>query len=544
VTQRILLAQRVRTLEDSSDPRADAVVVDDDRIVEAGRLSDLRSRHDVPVDDRFAEQVLLPGFIDPHLHPSMAAVLLQMHFTTVVSWDLPWTDVGPVRDQTEFDARLASLIAETPRGEPIFVWGHHPRWHGDIARHALNLMSEDHPIIVWHRGYHSLITNDAALTWMGVDLDEAERHPQIDLDRGAFYENGMAFANQLLTKHTLAPDRFRGGLERMRAVIHAGGHTTIGDAAFGMYRPDQEWEDLQAVMERPDTPFRIDLMPALFAVGKSDLAARVQAIKEFPQRNTHRLRFGNHVKMLADGAFFAELMQLQEPGYLDGHHGEWLTPPEQFREIAAAAWDAGFNLHVHTTGDLGVELALSTLEELQARAPRVDHRFTFEHFGISTPSQVQRIAAQGAHVSANVYYVHELAPMYAERVLGLERAATMSRLGSLERSGIPFALHSDFTMAPAKPLFNAWVAATRVCENGQVMGIDERTSLDAAMRAITIDAARMLSREDEIGSIAPGKTADFTVVSADPWEVGAEGLRDIDVVATVFEGNAFPLPSA
>ena len=119
----------------------------------------------------------------------------------------------------------------------------------------------------------------------------------------------------------------------------------------------------------------------------------------------------------------------------------------------------------------------------------------------------------------------------------------MSRLGSLEAAGIPFALHSDFTMAPAKPLFNAWVAATRICENGEVMGADERASLDAAMRAITIDAARMLSREDEIGSITPGKLADLTVLAEDPWEVGPEGLRDIPVVATVFEGDSFDVPT-
>lgn len=539
--RRILTARRVHTMEPATDRGWDAVLIDGDRISAVGTLAQLRAEHDAPVDDRFEDRVLLPGFIDPHLHPSMAAVLLQMHFTTIVSWDLPWANVGPIRNQGEFDRQLAAIVSETPAGDPVFVWGHHPRWHGDIDRAALNGVSEDHPVIVWHRGYHSLIVNDAAMDWMGVDREEAERHPQIDLDRGAFFENGLMIANQLLTRHTLVSERFRGGLERMRSVIHAGGHTTIGDAAFGMYQPDQEWEDLQAVMERPDTPFRIDLMPALLA--SMSLEDRIASIRDFPSRNTHRLRFGNHVKMLADGAFFAELMQLQEPGYLDGHHGEWLTAPEQFREIASAAWDAGFHIHVHTTGDLGVELALSTLEELQARAPRDDHRFTFEHFGLSTPEQVERIAAQGAQVSANVYYVHELAPTYAELVLGHDRASTMSRLGSLEAAGIPFALHSDFTMAPAKPLFNAWVAATRLCENDEVMGADERTSLDAAMRAITIDAARMLSRENEIGSITPGKMADMTVLAEDPWEIGPEGLRDIPVVATVFEGASFDVPT-
>ena len=69
--------------------------------------------------------------------------------------------------------------------------------------------------------------------------------------------------------------------------------------------------------------------------------------------------------MLADGGFFAELMMLDAPGFLDGHIGEWLTPPEVFVRVARTLWDAELKIHVHTTGDLGVELALSTLETLR-----------------------------------------------------------------------------------------------------------------------------------------------------------------------------------
>ena len=76
---------------------------------------------------------------------------------------------------------------------------------------------------------------------------------------------------------------------------------------------------------------------------------------------------GGEQQMLAIGrAMIAKprLMMLDEPGYLDGHHGEWLTPPERFEQIARALWNAGLKIHVHCTGDLGVELALSTLEKL------------------------------------------------------------------------------------------------------------------------------------------------------------------------------------
>jgi predicted amidohydrolase YtcJ len=73
------------------------------------------------------------------------------------------------------------------------------------------------------------------------------------------------------------------------------------------------------------------------------------------------------------------------------------------------------------------------------------------------------------------------------------------------------------------------------------MGSDERASLGAALAAITSNAAYVLGLEDEIGSIRAGKKADFTIVDEDPFEVGVEGLRDIAVSGTVFEGEPFPI---
>ena len=92
-------------------------------------------------------------------------------------------------------------------------------------------------------------------------------------------------------------------------------------------------------------------------------------------------------------------------------------------------------------------------------------------------------------ISANPYYHYMLSDMYAEHWLGPDRAAQMVRLGSVERTGIPFALHSDAPMAPLEPLTLAWTATNRVTVNGNATGAEQRVSLDAALRGITIDAA-------------------------------------------------------
>ena len=541
----VFVARTVRTMERSL-PVAQAVAVQDGRIVEVGTLQTMRpwlETRSHKVDDTFKDLCIMPGFVDPHLHPSMAAILLPMHFTTAVGWDLPWEDIGPVTGEEEFRTRLADFDAGLPPDEPLFAFGHHPIWHGPIDRRALNLISATRPIVVWHRGYHSLAVNSACLRWMELDTAAARRHPQVDLDAGRFFETGLGVALRHLRGFILEEARFRRGLDRMRQVIHHGGHTTIGDAALGFYGFEDEWNHLQAVMEQPDTPFRVQLMPFIMGPEGDERTDEelLERVLGYPSRNTHRLRFSDHVKLFADGGFFAELLMLKAPGHLDGRHGEWMTPPERFEAIARVLWNAGLKIHVHCSGDLGVELALSTLEKLQWERPRFDHRFTFEHFGISSSQQVDRMAAVGAVASVNAYYVYELSEAFAARTVGYERGSQISRVGSLERAGVRFAVHSDFPMAPAKPLNNAWVAANRLTESGAVMGANERASLDAAIRAITTNAAYVLGLEEEVGSLRWGKRADFTVLEADPYEVGVEALRDIPIWGTVFEGQKFAL---
>jgi predicted amidohydrolase YtcJ len=116
----------------------------------------------------------------------------------------------------------------------------------------------------------------------------------------------------------------------------------------------------------------------------------------------------------------------------------------------------------------------------------------------------------------------------------------MGRAGSVARAGVPLGLHSDCPMAPAQPLLLAWCAVNRQTASGQVLGPEERITVEQALRAITIDAAFVLGVEEEIGSIVAGKTADFTILEQDPYAVPPEALKDVPIWGTVFEGTPYP----
>lgn len=538
----VYIAKRIHTMS-ASQPEAQAVAVRDGIILEAGTLESLKpwlasSSH--TIDDRFADKVIMPGFIDPHLHPFIGAVLLPTTFITAFEWDLPGQTAPAVRGRDAYLMRLSEAVATDDNSKPLFLtWGYHQIWHGEITRHDLNAVSTSRPIIVWHRSFHEIILNDAAIDLLNIDRAVMDRHPQINAETGRFSEMGGMVALEGLKPILFSPDWFGHGLEQLHQVIHKGGHTTVADMAWGMFDYEMEWAATGQSFDKSKPPYRMLVVPRGLPepelTGSAEEAfARVDALTD---REHERLFFNKRVKFFSDGAFFSELMQMASPGYIDGHEGEWMTAPDQFEEIIRPYWRAGYAIHVHCTGDLGLEMALDVLEKMQFEKPRFDHRFTIEHFGVSTEEQVQRIKALGALVSANVYYMHELGEAYWRNSIGHERASQMARLGTLKRHGVPFAVHSDFTMAPASPLLSAWVAVNRFAESGAVLGEHERVSVHDAMRAITIDAAYIVGMESQIGSIRSGKKADFTVLDEDPYEVDPAHLKDIRVHATVFEGD-------
>lgn len=137
-----------------------------------------------------------------------------------------------------------------------------------------------------------------------------------------------------------------------------------------------------------------------------------------------------------------------------------------------------------------------------------------------------------------------LSGRYAEIGLGPERARRMVHLAEAARAGMSISFHSDMPMAPAKPLQLIWSAVNRLTAEGPVSGPDQVIDLDTALRAVTIEAAYSIRQENDIGSITPGKLANFTVLEQSPYAVAPTALKDIPVWGTILEGRIQPAPAA
>jgi predicted amidohydrolase YtcJ len=542
----VYTAKKIITMEPAL-PEAEAVAVRDGRIVAVGTLESLRPwtrAYETRIDRTLEDKVLMPGFIDPHVHPSLPAVLTQFPFLAPDDWSLPTGEFPGATDPKTYEKRLKALVERHQDPDiPFIAWGYHSLWHGEIYREQLNAWFPDTPVMLWHRSFHEIIGNDAAFKLLGVSESDTEGEHEINWARGHFWENG---ARVLLPKMPFLfdPARYGQGMANFLEMIHRAGVTTVLDMGTGVFgNPAAEIALVRSVAEQRQAPARIIMTPIItdfLSRGKTPQEA-IAEIDEWRTGNSRRVLVDRHFKLMMDGAIFSGLSQMGPPGYIDGHEGQWMAPLEVTSAWARVFWNAGYKLHAHTNGDKSAAAFIELLRTLQAENARPDHRFTLEHFAYSTEDQSRQLKALGAVVSANPYYHYILSDIYADQWLGPDRASQMVRLGSLERHGVPFALHSDSPMAPLSPLTLAYNATNRITINGRQTGAEERISLDAALRAITIDAAWVMGWEDEIGSIRAGKRADFTVLDSDPYQAGPPGLMDISVWGTVFEGKLHAL---
>jgi predicted amidohydrolase YtcJ len=551
----IFRAKSIITMNDNA-PRATAVAVQQGRIVAVGSEEEVihQLAGDYIFNNDYQDKVILPGLIDQHLHPMLGATTLTTEIIAPEEWHMPRRVHPAASTAVEYDERLRDAHRRLPEGAWLFSWGYHSLWHGDMSRQRLDAIAPNRPVAIWQRSCHEWYLNSVALNTLELTDEKCSGHglasSQIDYLRGHFWENGwMLTLAPYLMPIFMTRDRFREGLVQMVEYLHMNGVTAINEP--GIYWRNEPWDLYQEILGAASTPFQ-----STFMVEGRTQPVRKLAPSEFVADAQKQVERGagekvfvvdKQVKLFADGAIISQLMQMNEP-YLDRegrpdahHHGEWMMEPEVLKTVFDAYWDAEWQPHIHVNGDKGLDVVLDVLEDAQKRFPRTDHRTVIVHFANSTEVQVDRIARLGAIVSANPYYPVGFADKFSEWGLGPDRADVMVRAASVLREGIPLSFHSDLPMCPSDPMMMASYAVNRTTPSGRVAGPEQRISVHDALRAVTIEAAFSWQRENELGSIEEGKIANFTVLDADPYDTDPTRLARIPIVATIFEGESFPI---
>ena len=143
-------------------------------------------------------------------------------------------------------------------------------------------------------------------------------------------------------------------------------------------------------------------------------------------------------------------------------------------------------------------------------------------------------------LTANIFanHLYHFGDTHWTKSIGPERARRMDACkDALEIFDGCFAIHSDAPVTPMAPLFTAWCAVNRKTQSGRDLGNSQKISAEQALHAITMGAAFVLKMDDQIGSISPGKRADFDVLGEDPTNVAPQRLKDVSVIGTILGGE-------
>jgi len=543
---RIYEAREIVTL-DENYPLATAVAIKEDRIIGVGEVEQLINKFpSAQLDTRFSEDVMVPGLIEHHVHPFLAAITMESNVIAIEDWNLPGNQSKGVRDREAYLQRLKAeerLLSEPDK--PLVTWGFHHYFHGKLSRQDLDKISMTRPILVIHRSFHEFILNSSALDFFGITQElvnnfDEEAKEYASFKKGHFSEQGMVSILPYLMKYLAAPDRLIKGLQTTEKYLHRNGVTLVANPGAYSLKPVQDAKNF--VFGDEETPFRSFYIPSGLLLAEQYPADElVEKSKEFLSWGKGKVEYlPLQIKLFTDGAMYSQNMVMKD-GYLDGHQGAWLMQEKIYREAFQRFWDAGYQIHIHQNGDAGLDRLLDVLEDNLQRNPRDDHRTVIVHFGYSNFDQVERIKRLGAIVSANPYYVNALSDLYSRLGVGATRSKDMVRLGDVHRAGISISLHSDMPMAPASPLLLMHAAVNRINFANKVAGPNQRISPETALRAVTYNAAYVLGMEHDYGTISSGKYANFTLLSDNPLTIDPLKIKEIKIRSTMVEGQHYPI---
>jgi predicted amidohydrolase YtcJ len=263
------------------------------------------------------------------------------------------------------------------------------------------------------------------------------------------------------------------------------------------------------------------------------------------RRGPQSALYGGHlwiraIKLYADGALGSRGAALLAP-YSDDptNSGLLVSPPAHIEAWAETALRRGFQVNVHAIGDRGNRIALDAFEAALRRVPKADHRFRVEHAQVLSPQDIPRFAKLG--VIPSMQATHQTSDMrWAETRVGLERIRGAYAWRSLLNTGVVIPNGTDFPVEEVNPLLTFHAAITRQDPANSPVGgwyPDQKMTREEALQSMTIWPAYAGFQESMLGSLTPGKYADFVVLDRDIMRVPDSEILGARVISTWIAGK-------
>ncbi len=520
----LLLANATFYTLDAAQPRPEALAIAGGRIAAAGSRAEMRAL--LAPGGREVDLgggVVLPGFIDAHLH-------LLSYGQTLREIDL--VAIPSVEAALE---RVAARAATAPPGQWLSGRGWEQSiWPGGAfpSRADLDRVAPDHPVFLRRKCGHAGWANSRALELAGIRADtpdpaggEIHRDPATGRPTGILTENAMNLVGGLIA----LPD-----LEGAMAAIRAATAHLHRMGVVGVHNMEAALS-LAAYQELRRTGMLG--LRVLEQIPEAELDAAI-ALGLRSGFGDEWIRIGG-VKIFSDGSLGARsaLMVAPYEGEPDNTGIAVATAEHLARQVDKAA-RAGLAVFIHAIGDQANRNVLDAVEATRHAGVGLHLRHRIEHAQVLQPGDLPRFAGLG--VIASMQPIHCTQDMFIADAHWGPRCRTAYAWSSLQSSGAALAFGSDAPVETPSVLEGLYAAVTRRRPDG-APGPDgwypeECVTVEEAVRAYTLGAAYAAGEEESKGSLTPGKLADLVVLDRDILHVAPEEMREAEVTATMVDG--------
>ena len=525
---RAIFADQIITM-DKSLPTVEAMIVVDGKISALGMRADLSADLMEPAQScdkiDYGLATIIPGVVDSHVH------------VRELGMDKIKADLVGARTAKEITARVRSFYPDPKPGTWLIGQG----WdegafasRGYPDRASLDAAFPDNPVYLESLHGFAAFVNSKALEIAGIDAETSDPQGGNILRRADGEPSGvlLTLAQGLVSNHvppinqTDRQTAIKAGLLEMGRA----GVTSVHEAGM----TGEDVEAFKALQARGELPIRVyglldgndePLMESWFGRGPLDDPMDFLDIRG--------------IKVFYDGSLGSRTALLQAP-YSD--EPERARPTERISPVAmqGLAYDAvrfGFQMAVHAIGDEGNNRTLGIYEQALGPDLKTDHRWRIEHAQVVLPDFYQRFAAIGGIASMQSSHAVGDSPWAEDRV-GSARIKNAYAWRAFLEANIRLMINSDLPGEPWEPMQTLHFAVNRAPVTGGIGWYMEQALTPAeALRAMTIEGAYGAFQENVLGSLAPGKWADFVVLGENPLTADPDALAKIKVLQTWVAGK-------
>lgn len=521
------------TMEGDQPMTAEAIVVDDGRIVFVGTKADaMKQKGDGTVVKDLAGKTLMPGFIDGHAH-------VQQFGAQAVGANLLAPPDGTVNTIDDVVARLKTFSegSDVKRTGWIFgvgyddaLLGRHP------TRQDLDKVSTTVPVMATHISGHFATVNTVGLKKIGYDASTPNP------------EGGVI-------RREADGKTPNGVLEELAAIPHmlkALGPGTQEDRDYFLQKGIElakSYGTTTANEGRMFGPMHDQMADAakrglidIDVTGWMDYTGRAALDTGFSKDYTNHYRLAG-LKVTLDGspqgrtAWRTVAYLIPPDGQKSGYKGYPAIPDtKQVKAYFEEAYAKGWPVKVHSNGDAAIDQMMTALKPVVAKHGVKPGQAILIHGQFIRPDQVAQLKELGIFPSMFPMHTFYWGDWYT-KIIGPEKGAQISPMRSILNTGLHATSHTDAPVALPNLMQVVWATVNRTSRSGKIIGEGERVTPYEAMKMITIWGAEQFGEADSKGSIKEGKLADLVVLSDNPVTMDPSKLNQVQVLETIKEGK-------